>query len=369
MRYFVALLVVLALLSLVAKLHATQPGPGMLIGRSNVNTPLPPGVTPPPQAAAAGFTTLLANFDWSNNSLCATTTGATSQTCVAASPATNWLDCNTSTPDNSKFWHYLYSVQLPCARAGVGTDPVTGKQSLFTQLLSSDAPASAVCPPASPCPNIALYSALQGTTASNTGYTTWPLGAYVEANERLDWTESGGTGAGNTTDGMFLGTNNDPSCHLEFDPGELFAAFNGAGDSGAPDYCGGAGHSSFWVTRQPNFPIAGWVVTDMHAYGALQTTNGSNSIMWCPYIDNTLVAQVGQANGCNEIFEAGHTYTTNRELAAIGFGNNQTTAAPTTRTMWIQWIRVWTCAGGATGQCNGSTLTGSSNSGAVAYWH
>ncbi len=54
---------------------------------------VPAGSDPavPAQAAAAGFTTLAANFDFVNNTMCVY--DGRSPACVAASPTTNWLDC------------------------------------------------------------------------------------------------------------------------------------------------------------------------------------------------------------------------------------------------------------------------------------
>ena len=320
-----------------------------------VSAPLDPPVIPP-QAAAAGFTTLLANFDWSNNSLCATTTGASSPTCVAASPASNWLDCTGT--DTTKFLHYASAGGLPCSQIGVGTDPATGKQSLYFQLVPSN-PANGV--------NLTLQTAPYGASVKNAGYTTWPHGMYVEAEYRLDWVDSFNSGP--NTDGPYTWQNNTP-CVLDFQIGELYPANGGAANSDVKYWCPETGLGFYWVTYNAGFPIAGWSPTQTHIYGGLRTTNGSNSIVSCPYIDNTFVVQSGQVGGCNQQYPPSSPVIHGaRTWAIMGVANNGTSQVSATRTLWIHWLRVWTCANGASGECNGTTLTGAFNNGAVAYWH
>ena len=310
-------------------------------------------ISPPAAAAAAGFTTLLANFDWSNNSLCATTTGASSQSCVAASPASNWLDC--AGADTTKFLHYSSVGGLPCSQIGVGTDPITGQQSLYFQVVPSN-PVNGV--------NLVLLSAIDSGNPNNTGYTTWPQGAYVESEYRLDSVDSFNSGP--NTDGPFLWQNNTP-CVLDFQIGELYAANGGAANSDIKYWCPETGLGYFWVTYNAGFPIAGYSPTQTHIYGGLRTTNGSNSIVSCVYIDNTFIVQSGQ-NTCTQQYPpSAPTIHGARSLVEMGVANNGTSAI--TQTLWIHWLRVWTCANGASGECNGTTLTGALNNGAVAYWH
>ena len=302
--------------------------------------------TPPPQAAAAGFTTLAANFDWANGQLCVGTN------CVAASPASNWLDCTGN--DATKFWHGAYWTPLPC-NAGLAVDPATGQNSLFVKYLGG-------------------YAALQAnsngvdivTQASDGTLTmSWPQGAYTEAAYRIDTTYSARLPL-SEPNGLFWWQQSP--CVIDFQLGELYGNLNGWGGGDSGYWCPPAPPATHWgqytwQSYAANSLPTGWSPTAIHIYGALRTTNGVDSYMECGYVDDIL--QIGSGGGCfNNYPSSNPDIAAARSFMIVGTGGGQTTVDTT---LWIPWMRVWTCANGATGQCNGTTLA--TPDGGLQYWH
>jgi hypothetical protein len=299
--------------------------------------------TPPPQAAAAGFTTLAANFDWANGQLCVGTN------CVAASPASNWLDCTGN--DATRFWHGGYWTLLPC-NAGLAVDPATGQNSLFVKYLGS-------------------YAALQANgvviitqTSDGTLTMSWPQGAYTEAAYRIDTTYPGGLSQSGPHGPFWW---QQSPCVIDFQLGELYGSKSGFGSGDSANWCppGGGRQGQFtWQNYAENSLPTDWSPTAIHKYGALRTTNGVDSYMECSYVDDIL--QIGSGGGCFDNYPS-----TNPDIAGarsfmiiVGTGvDNQTVDT----TLWMPWMRVWTCANGATGQCNGTTLA--QPGGGLQYWH
>jgi hypothetical protein len=345
--------------------------PGLAYGQ--VSAPLDPPVTPaaqdptpPTQAAAAGFTTLLVNFDFENNQVCAIKGGDTTQTCVGASPASNWLDCGGT--DTSKFIHFITGQgYLPCTigtYVGLATDPATGKPSFFMRIYTTD-PAGA---------QMGYYTAPYGNPSSNTGYITWPQGHYVESEYRIDQTWPPDVGGNAEAPYEWQ---NGPDCVTDFQLGELYPNKSGGSlGGGNHNWCGSNGHPYMWYFPAGsygggnNLP-AGYAVTQTHTYGSLRTSNGTSSLMDCAYVDN-IFQYAGQTAGCSDEPPPGRPIDTMRTFMIYGlstanpFGN-----VAANLTLWIHWMRVWSCnvAAATAGQCDGSTLTGSQGSGAVAYWH
>ena len=298
--------------------------------------------TPPPQAAAAGFTTLLANFDPANSGqMCV------GKNCVAASPASNWLDC--SGGDASKIFH-VYTG--PC-NAGVAVDPVTGKLSLFVKWLSSYTPGTAAN----------AIATISGSILS----MTWPQGGYTDASYRIDNSWSGNTFGGGAEAPYWWQTNTP--CVIDFQLGELYPGANGVGSADSGEWCppgGGRDGQYTWQSYAGNSLPAGWAPTALHTYGSLRTTNGSNSYMECSYVDD--IFQVGAAGGCfNNYSSTNPVIHGARSFMILGIAED-TTGPSHDLTLWIPWIRVWSCATGASGECNGTTLTGTPGSG-LAFWH
>jgi len=227
-------------------------------------------------------------------------------------------------------------------------------------------------------PNINLLTTT--TSNNNAGQATWGQGAYIEARERIDWTQS--TPSGSSTMGGFQWQNSTP-CVMDFQPGELFPDAPGNADGGTLWWCPETGTGFSYHATDPSFiaQFPSWLVTQIHVYGGLRTTNGSNSYIQCPYVDNTLVVDTNldyasnpHWNGCQEVYPGSAGGNPNvagaRSFGWMGMVNNASTDYTCNPcSYYIEWIRVWTCSTGSTSQCSGATQTGTTHSGAVAYWH
>jgi len=352
-------------------LTAALLAPGLAYGQ--VSAPLNPPVTPagqapapPPQAAAAGFTTLLANFDFANNQVCAIKGGSSTLTCVAATPTSNWIDCNSSSSwDTSKYAHWWEGLthSLPCSNYSIRPDPVGGKQSLI-----------GVVPAGSPVDSgTQLQTAHYASSTDNTGYITAPQGMYIESEYRIDrvWSNPTGQHAG-STDGIYLWQNNYGSqCWLDFQTAELSPENNGSQSSDTSYWCPSRTGGYLWRSYDGdgNIPSGPTVA---HIYGGLRTTNGSNSYIDCAYVDNVLLVQPSSANGCRQNYSS-TDQSGGRSFLIFAADNTVNSDVPTPQQhiVYNHWVRIWACnaAAATSGKCNGSTLTGSANSGAMAYWH
>ena len=325
--------------------------PGLAYG-ADISAPLsgqivPAGSDPavPAPAAAAGFTTLLLDADFTNGQICV------SGSCVAASPVTNWLDC--AGTDNTKAWHKDPSKDH--CTASISVNSLIGQNALAFPYLAS----------------WGLNSTNGIMTAmgfSGPGTPSFPQGAYVEVIYRLSTTWSGGTGGPND---VFLWQYNTP-CIFDFQPGELYPETNGFGGGNSAVWCGPSGRLSryTWRSYHANNLPPGWVPTQYHTYAALSTTNGIDSVVRCAYVDDVLQAS-DDAHGCFNLwsFQAVPHDTSAARTFLVTETHEPSPGTATDLTLWIQRIRVWTCSGGATGQCNGSTFVGTLGNGAVAYWH
>jgi hypothetical protein len=309
---------------------------------------VPAGSDPavPAIAAAAGFTTLAANFDFVNNTMCVY------GTCVAASPVSNWLDCPGT--DNTKIWHNNYfgalNSTIPCSAIFLTTDQ--GLTVLDQQYLVS-------------------YAALGNTSNQNTVYMTtnandgnltfsYPNGAYIEAVYRINNTWAGGQGS--QPNGPYVWQNG--GIVHDFQPGELAPGANGFGDGTTDDWASSIIAQYTWRSYTTNSLPAGYTPTSYHKYAGLRTTDGATSMLTCAFVDDIL--QTVESGRCaNNGGLAGSFANRSWLLSASGTGN---TGAPLANIdLTFQYIRVWTCAGGQSGQCNGSTFVDTGSG--PRYWH
>jgi hypothetical protein len=273
--------------------------------------------------------------------------------CVAASPASNWLDCTGN--DATKFWHGAYWTPLPC-NAGLAVDPATGQNSLFVKDLGSYAALQA-----NPNAVVILTAASGGTLTMS-----WPQGAYTEAAYRIDTTYSAGLPHNGPT-GLFWWQQSP--CVIDFQIGELYGYLNGFASADSANWCppgGGREGQYTWQSWGPNSLPGGWSPTAIHIYGALRTTNGVDSYMECGYVDDIL--QIGPGNGCFDNYPSSNPdIAAARSFMIVSSGGDLGNGPNVDTTLWIPWMRVWTCADGATGQCNGTTLA--QPGGGLQYWH
>ena len=281
--------------------------------------------TLPTEAANAGFTTLAANYDFSQP-LYAT--------------QSNWLDCTGSSANAALPWHANYFNSFwPTCNINQATDPVTSQTVLRQTYLGSYYPTGQI--------NTAMQ------TSGPHSAITFP-NMYIETVLREDLSYTGGAGS---SSGVW--TWQTPSNGFEFDVGELDPAAGGWGDAAWHDWRSGGSQGNFiWVSFGTNNLPSGWMVTAYHKYGILLTSDGSTSTYACGFVDDIL-------QGCQLTDASGVNYTEHSFLLA--------TVAPPSKTdtslnisQYIQYIRVWSCANWASQMCNGSILF---NSNRLIYWH
>lgn len=328
------------------------------------------GPTAPTQAVNAGFTTLLVNFDFENNQVCAIKGGSSTLTCVAASPMTNWADCNNeSSWDTSKYAHYQNSLgagSYPCANGTVENDPADGKQSLRLRVPANSAPNT----------GIQFQTAHIGSSVTNTGFITWPNTFYVEGKWRIDATTT--VANVGSTDNIWI-YQNQTTCSLDFQAGELSfgSGPTGVGNSD-PKTCGSTGHGFLWasyISSNLGTAVGGsWAATTAYLYGSLRTSNvGGTSIFSCAYVQNVFIVTATELNGCFQNYP-GQAVNSNRSLGIL-VGDSTVTSAvntPIEHSIYIHFYHVWSCSTAAATDgnvCEGSTQVGSAASGSVAYWH
>lgn len=283
-------------------------------------SPPPTGLTPPPGAQAAGFTTLEANYDF------------TGQTTAFYQTLSNWLDCaGASSP---QFWTVANPV--PCSAFSIINDGGTQVLDIqFQPSFGSQLGAGA--------------SSIDGTNTVNSNppnpsYITYPLGMYYEVSMRLPqstinacpggtclladaWAWFGPNGGRTEWDFIEFYSNGaaGPACHT----------WDGSTCSGPPS----VGYPGF---------------TSYHTYGVLITSDGTNENA-CTYLDNSLV-------GCGgEVATGTPADATQRNYLRLDVGPQSTSGFggvwPTSNMdAYIQWVRVWGCPGWQTGSCISSSV-------------
>jgi hypothetical protein len=304
------------------------------------------GLTPPTEANAAGFTTLAANYDFSQ---------------PFYATQSNWLDCSgalTGTSVPGAIWHWGspgFRPPLPC-NINQATDPSTNQTVLKLGFPSS-------------------YNSTYGLTGNNNfvSMQTVTLGGdgqggtvtfsvpnfYIESTYRIDATGSASNSSGPDGVWTWLAGGGPPAgLPFEFDIGEIYGNGSGYGDTG-------------WVTclwastglgypcannKPPAPPVPGWTVTGYHKYGALLTSDGSSSTIGCAFVDDVF-QQCLNVNAADAL----------RSWLIAWTGGSPGPTIDTNE--YIQYIRVWSCPTWATTQCNGSTMVGSGPGTSLIYWH
>jgi hypothetical protein len=315
----------------------------------------------PPQAVAAGFTTCAINFDFT------ATTGSSwlpSQYAFSGvvSNASNWLDCvgsNTALP-----FHVFY--------------PTTNSQCSNQIFVTTDGGVQV----ADLQVTVAQYNAGNNTIVMATSANSyngpftpgWPNNAYVEYYMRQD------AGASNTAGGNISIYTFSQAPAIAFNLAEMYAGSNTYSDGGTGGgypgsdqqvsfYWNGPGQTPYGAgcfngqpTCYANTPSS-YETTSYNNFGGLLSSNGSSSLYGCAYIDNLLQ---GCDNG-NNAWQASQYNNTNFFII-----NDSPSRQPSaTVDLYIQHIRVWSCANWATQECNGSTLiTGNNNTSPLtpSYW-
>jgi hypothetical protein len=315
---------------------------------------IPAGSDPPVPAGAraAGFTTLAANYDFSQ-----------AQFAVQS----NWLDCARN--DNTKTWHYGSPFDPPShfspCNINQAIDPVTGQTVLNAQWLSSYFGGTQ------------QNTLLMTTTLDSTHYLDFP-NFYVEFAARLSNKAASGSSyglsavwSGQDSNGTYLGPTN-----LELDYAEIPSNPALGTDSAVHQWAGGGpcgNPCDFIYSGSSNNYPPGYIETDYHRYGFLLTSDGSTASYACAFIDD-----VNQ--GCMNVGTTGTSPTSQylwRNYLILDNSSNNGNIPDTA--FYVQYIRVWSCANWAlpAGQtstsanmCNGSTrFQGAQNGRSLTYWH
>jgi hypothetical protein len=302
----------------------------------------------PAEAAAAGFTTLAADYDFSKP-LYAT--------------LSNWLDCgsNPSLP-----WHWQNNSSIACNSTNISQVNDGG-----SNVVALTFPVGSTQP-----------GALVIATINNTATAAVDFGnAYYETIVRYD------VGSGNTlhslqanwmwpTNTQYDQRNPPFTCcagALEMDLIEM-AAPPDLSDQ-AYHYWDNSGGGFVWQGRPLHGFASNLDPTVYHKFGILKTSNGTNDIRVCSWLDDIF-------QSCDSP-PANSDYLVNRNFLEMWVqiqNANPTEIVNTPFSSYTQYFRAWSCANWNNGsqgsipysnataaaQCNGSTLF---NSGGLTYWH
>lgn len=289
-------------------------------------TPAQSDPTVPAGAQAAGFTTLAANWDFTANTMCI------AGSCVPASPLSNWLDC--AGASNPQWWELGN-----CVDTTIITDGGVGTLDLRFNIANWPGQNS---------------NTMQTANRTNTSTSmAFPTGIYVEIKSRNPtYVGTCNSSAPSCSQNDFFGwstANNTSSPFVEWDFIEMYgqATVNG----GIAHNWNGANGGDQLSTREPG-SVPGYDPTIYHIYGTRVTTDGAGNVALCFYLDNTILTPCGSDSLLSPT-PLPHDFFS-LETGPYTFPNNFLQNSH----YYIQWIRVWECAGWATGQCNGTMLTG-----------
>ena len=308
---------------------------------------VPAGSDPPvpAEAEAAGLTTLVADYDFSQPQY---------------ATQSNWLDC---TGTNSALpWHYgtpgTPPWQLPPCNINQTTDPVTGQTVLNVQWLESYGSNKFLI----------MCNCLNGTT-----YVDYP-NFYVETVLRID-NASSPFGApfalGAVWSGQDFGGSYELPSGIELDYVELANGSGGVFDAAVHNWGNLSRANNVIAPGDSNNLPSGYTVTSYHKYGMLFTSDGTTASYACSFVDDFNQGCISTAT-----LSSPNQYLW-RNYLLVSNGSNDGAAPDTAQ--YIQYIRVWSCANWAlpAGQtpmaasmCSGSTLfQGDQNGRSLTYWY
>jgi hypothetical protein len=305
----------------------------------------------PAPAVAAGYTTCAANYDFST-----ATDFTTNGNTYNFSNIATWLGC--SGQNTALWWTSSYNSPgtAPCSDFNIINDSTIGTNVLDMAFSAADANNSVSATTMS-----MGNGGWGGATPAQTN--NFPQGIYLEyALEILP------------ADINPYDTNNggDPKCATHyceqfgffsldtsgpFNEWDVIESDTGSSGNSAKAYSGG---NTDWESYSPapNNEFS-W-----HTYGMLLTTDGATGIAKCNYVDgNHTTSGSASSTGCYEHWDgvgSGFQYAARQyfglmlgaqEFQECYFGG--ACAAPTvTQHMHVKYIRIFTCAGWASGQCN-----------------
>lgn len=306
--------------------------------------------TIPAAAQAAGFTTCLANYDFT--------------TSAYATPST-YIDClGASTP---QFYNAFPGIS-PIAGCGfsIGADP-----SGPSQVLINSYTRSAACASASTCQQ-ALMTANSNMTTIAASFPN----AYYEEVYRVTptWscTSGGSAGCANPMSSFWswgsAGTSNGGNDELDFI--ETYGANLGNEYDAAWHNASSSSAAFFWQGATANLG-SGYDPTQYNTYAMLVTTDNATSKWACSIINGVVISKCLTPSINATSYNARRVLTSNNGTSTDS--TNNIISGFTSVTKYIQHIRVFGCAGGGVnssgGNCIGSTLSGNGANGVLTYWH
>lgn len=294
----------------------------------------------PPGAVAAGFTHCAANYDFTTS---------------AYATLSSWLDvCGASSPQ----WYATSSDgsgnPAPCSAWTITTD---GGSQVLQMHWDSSFNASSV-----------YVTGMQTKTNPTTGQD-FPQGAYFEATFRNTTTSFGDErNSGSPFIMAWWAWQFPPSGSgvVEWDFLEVyaFAASLGSPSCGAVVCQAGstwhnwANNSSneFATYAHPNVPLVGnYDPTTYQTIGTLVTNDGFSTIEGCQYLNNVGVSCGGVSPNANQY--SNRSYLIMYSGPQNNGGVNYNPSVP--QDLYVKSVRVFTCAGGLTGQCRNSPVISS----------
>jgi hypothetical protein len=271
----------------------------------------PSGPTPPPGAVAAGFTTLAANYDFT-------------QTLPS-----NWLDCGTGDGAEHQWYQGVWWAGSPMVPCNVLITTDGGSQVIDLQWKPSMKSTAA------------NGEALNITTMSKdtSKVVTFPNNAYYEIEVR------------------YAPTVNNPECGSPLTGGWMYNTkfLTGTGSNWEVDIietygnCFGSYDGNFaargYIWQGTSSLPAGYDPTQYNKYAVRLTSDGT-AVKGCSYINNSFIS-------CNG--NAGADVIGLRNFLILNNGQgSQTNNAIRQTDMFVRHYRVWSCATWATTNCNGA---------------
>jgi hypothetical protein len=296
-----------------------------------------PTPSPPAGAAAAGFTTLAANYDW---------TGATTSfdpnhplpAGVNLAVLSNWLYCTSnSTGASNPSWQTVGSA-TDCNAIEIANDG--GTQVLDMQYLTADWPSNTA-------------NGLQTANSNNTvAYFTFPTGAYIEAEIRVPSTVQSGACPSvqpNCLMNDFFSWSTANSSNVPMVEWDFIEMYGQEANGGLAHAYFGASANLSNITEPGGKP--GYDPTVYNIYGTRITTDGNGNAAMCQYLNNNILLPCGSGTMSPVPLP--------RDFLALSSGPQTSSYNfQINGHYYVQWIRVWECSGWATAQCNGTVLTG-----------
>jgi hypothetical protein len=285
----------------------------------------------PHPAQVAGFTTLAYCADFTQQSSTNNVVNHTSGT-MAWTTLSNWLDCaGASSPQ----WSLNNYIGKPnnCADISVANDSVAGTNVLIMTVTPGDS---------SP------FTLGIATAQSGNYLMTFPsTNSYAEVKYRISTAQTANiANPGNVVFDYW--SEYQTPCGIEVDFIETFGGATPNSNQGLTDWCNTSNHGS-------DGGQIGTYDSNYHLVGSLNTSNGSSGkIGQCMYIDGTAtLPQGGGPAACQTMTPSNYGYT---QMSSLILWNN---AAPVTGdvSVWIEYMRIWSCAGWQTGTPNSPSNT------------